>query len=115
MSAFEASKFKVTNEEFLEFVLSNGYEKRECWTDEGWEWVQFKQAKHPLFWVCPNGCKSGCGGKISSYTHCQHRHFTNDELGIWSTEPRVNDNTLEEIVRQAVENNETKADSFTYK
>ena len=42
MSAFEASKFKVTNEEFYEFVLADGYKNRGYWTEEGWEWVQFK-------------------------------------------------------------------------
>ena len=33
--AFEASKYKVTNREFLEFVESGGYTKKELWTEEG--------------------------------------------------------------------------------
>ena len=33
---FEASKYKVTNGEFLEFVESGGYQQRD-WTDEGEE------------------------------------------------------------------------------
>ena len=32
---FEASKYKVTNGDFLEFVRSGGYQNRELWTDEG--------------------------------------------------------------------------------
>ena len=32
---FEASKYKVTNGEFLEFVESGGYQQRDLWTDEG--------------------------------------------------------------------------------
>ena len=32
---FEASEYKVTNGEFLEFVESGGYHQRELWTDEG--------------------------------------------------------------------------------
>ena len=59
-------------------MISDGYKTREYWSEEGWEWVQFKQAKHPLFWVCPLNCKSGCGGEISSYSHCQSQ-FLNDE------------------------------------
>lgn len=69
----------MTNEEFLEFVLEKGYERREFWSDEGWEWVQYKQAKHPLYWICPLNCKSGCGGSISHYSHCKSDYFTEEE------------------------------------
>ena len=34
---FEASKYKVTNGEFLKFVESGGYQQRDLWTDEGEE------------------------------------------------------------------------------
>jgi hypothetical protein len=88
VSAFEASKFKVTNEQFLEFVLAEGYQTREFWSNEGWEWVQFKQARHPLFWVCPFQCKSGCGSALASYTHCQECHFTNEQLTSFSNGPK---------------------------
>ena len=33
--SFEASKFLITNEEFLEFVEVGGYEKKEFWSEEG--------------------------------------------------------------------------------
>jgi formylglycine-generating enzyme required for sulfatase activity len=80
VSSFEASKFKITNEQYLEFVLDGGYHSREYWSEEGWEWVQFKQANHPLFWVCPMNCKSGCGSVLAQYSHCQERHFGKKEL-----------------------------------
>ena len=32
---FEASKYLVTNEEFLAFVNDGGYNRRELWTEEG--------------------------------------------------------------------------------
>ena len=32
---FEASKYLITNGEFLEFVNAGGYEKQEYWTKEG--------------------------------------------------------------------------------
>ena len=70
----------MTNEEYLEFVLSDGYNVREYWSDEGWEWVQFKQARHPLFWVCTMNYKSGCGGKIASHSHCHEKYFTLGEI-----------------------------------
>ncbi len=37
----------------------------------GWKWVEFRQAKHPTFWVCNKACKSGCGADLASYSHCQ--------------------------------------------
>jgi len=48
---FKASKYLVSNEEFLEFVKEGGYEKEEFWSEEGQKWLKFKQAKHPTFWV----------------------------------------------------------------
>ena len=38
------------------FVEDRGYEQQELWTAEGWKWVGFTQARHPLFWVeSPDG------------------------------------------------------------
>lgn len=47
---FQASKFLVSNGEFLEFVNDGGYSTSTYWTEEGWNWCQFKQAEMPLFW-----------------------------------------------------------------
>ena len=52
---FEASRYLITNREFLEFVLDGGYQREDLWTAEGWKWVQFRQARHPTFWVCEQG------------------------------------------------------------
>lgn len=49
--AFEASKFKVTNAEWLGFINAKGYEKREFWDEEGWNWVTFTNTRHPHFWI----------------------------------------------------------------
>ena len=73
---FEASKYLVTNKEFLEFVRHGGYNKQKLWTEEGWSWKIYRQAQHPSFWVCDNGCKSGCGAALSNYSHC---HFNDDQ------------------------------------
>eukprot|EP00731_Ephydatia_muelleri_P018195 Em0011g235a len=67
---FEGSKYLITNREFLGFVQAGAYSRQDLWTKEGWEWVQFRQAQHPTFWVCSNGCKSGCGSALSTYSHC---------------------------------------------
>ncbi|XP_033738496.1 ergothioneine biosynthesis protein 1-like [Pecten maximus] len=70
---FEASKFPVTNGQFLKFVQDGGYNNRAYWTAEGWEWRTFRQAQHPTFWTCDKGCKSSCGSALASYSHCTPR------------------------------------------
>ncbi|MDH4467071.1 MAG: 5-histidylcysteine sulfoxide synthase [Bacteriovoracaceae bacterium] len=53
---FLASKYLVSNQEFLEFVLDKGYQTKKYWTqDEGWPWVQFSKASHPRFWIKEKG------------------------------------------------------------
>ena len=37
----------------------------------GWQWVVYHEARHPMFWVCDEGCKSGCGAELASYSHCK--------------------------------------------
>jgi 5-histidylcysteine sulfoxide synthase len=53
---FKASKYLVSNGEFMEFVQDGGYEIDEYWSDEGLRWRNYKQAKHPTFWI-KNGDK----------------------------------------------------------
>jgi len=48
---FEASKYLVSNGEFMEFVLDVGYEREEFWSDEGRVFLAQSGAKHPHFWV----------------------------------------------------------------
>jgi len=47
---FKASKFLVTNEEFLVFVQDNGYKNDIFWEKEGRKWRNFAKANHPTFW-----------------------------------------------------------------
>jgi formylglycine-generating enzyme required for sulfatase activity len=54
--AFSASKFTVSNGEFLPFVLEGGYKEKKWWVsdsgdDEGWRWATYRNATHPSFWV----------------------------------------------------------------
>jgi formylglycine-generating enzyme required for sulfatase activity len=51
---FRASRFKITNGEFLAFVRAGGYGQRRHWSADGWGWRTFRNAKWPTFWV-PDG------------------------------------------------------------
>lgn len=48
---FSAGRYLVSHQEYLSFVEDRGYEKQEYWTEEGWNWRQYSQARHPLFWI----------------------------------------------------------------
>lgn len=48
---FKASKYLVSNGEFKKFMEAGGYSTRRYWSDEGWGWVQYRQATMPVFWV----------------------------------------------------------------
>ncbi len=50
VAPFSISKTAVTNGEFAEFVEDGGYQRRELWSDEGWQWKQNYGAEHPVYW-----------------------------------------------------------------
>jgi 5-histidylcysteine sulfoxide synthase/putative 4-mercaptohistidine N1-methyltranferase len=47
---FRASQCLVSNEEYKAFVDDDGYNRRNWWTEEGWNWRTYSRAGHPLFW-----------------------------------------------------------------
>lgn len=49
--AFKASKYLVSNGEFLEFVRDNGYECDGFWSEEGKGWKTYQKAQYPTFWI----------------------------------------------------------------
>ncbi|WP_019037296.1 5-histidylcysteine sulfoxide synthase [Psychroflexus tropicus] len=51
---FKASKYLVSNAEFLEFIEAGGYQDKQWWTEEGWSWCTYKKAEHPQFWIKEN-------------------------------------------------------------
>ncbi len=48
---FSASRYLVSNREYLGFVEDRGYEQEDYWTQEGWKWVNYTKGRHPLFWI----------------------------------------------------------------
>jgi|TARA_B110000037_G_scaffold88190_1_gene104564 5-histidylcysteine sulfoxide synthase/putative 4-mercaptohistidine N1-methyltranferase len=51
VSDFQASKYLVSNREFLKFIEEGGYSNESYWTQEGWDWVLYKKAVAPQFWI----------------------------------------------------------------
>ncbi len=52
---FKASKYLVSNGEFLEFVNAGGYSKLHYFSKDGLKWLDFTQSKLPTFWVEKEG------------------------------------------------------------
>ncbi len=54
VAEFKASKYLVSNQEFLTFVEAKGYQSKHYWCQEGQAWLQFSQAEMPRFWRYEN-------------------------------------------------------------
>lgn len=50
VSGFQASRYLVSNHEFLEFLDASGYTNDYFWSEEGLAWRNFAHAQHPTFW-----------------------------------------------------------------
>ena len=55
VEAFAASRYLVSNREYLEFVQAEGYGTPEHWSDEGRAWLEYTGARHPVFWIPDDG------------------------------------------------------------
>jgi len=51
VNAFKASKYLVSNYDYLQFMLDGGYDAQKYWTEEGWKWNRSTKMKRPLFWI----------------------------------------------------------------
>ncbi len=50
LDEFMIGKYPVTNEEFKAFILDGGYENKDLWTPEGWQWRKDKEILEPDNW-----------------------------------------------------------------
>src|ERR1043166_1258563 len=50
LDPFSIPRPPVSNAEFAAFVDEGGDERREFWSDAGWQWRQAADAKHPVYW-----------------------------------------------------------------
>ena len=51
VATFQASKYLITNAEFLDFVKDGGYDNPDYWHEQSWAWKVENQIKHPKFWI----------------------------------------------------------------
>jgi gamma-glutamyl hercynylcysteine S-oxide synthase len=48
---FAIARCAVTNGQFAAFVDDSGYQRREWWSDEGWDWRERERAERPVYWI----------------------------------------------------------------
>lgn len=53
--AFEIDRYKVSNQQYLEFISAGGYDHRSFWSDKDWQWKSEHGISHPVFWSKTNG------------------------------------------------------------
>ncbi|WP_291750884.1 MULTISPECIES: 5-histidylcysteine sulfoxide synthase [unclassified Sulfuricurvum] len=51
VEAFQASRYLVSNGEFMDFVMANGYKVSRWWDEEGLRYLQIRKATCPPFWI----------------------------------------------------------------
>ncbi len=50
VEAFTIAREQVTNDEYVAFVESGGYDDASLWSDEGRAWLAQERPQHPLYW-----------------------------------------------------------------
>lgn len=51
VKSFVASQYLITNSDFLSFVKDGGYENRDYWSEESWQWKTQSNTQYPKFWL----------------------------------------------------------------
>jgi len=55
ITAFKASKYLVSNGEYMAFVIADGYKNEEYWDEEGRNFLESTKAEYPTFWILKDG------------------------------------------------------------
>lgn len=50
LAPFAIARAPITQEDFVAFVEDGGYDRRELWSDAGWEWREAEGAEGPVYW-----------------------------------------------------------------
>jgi 5-histidylcysteine sulfoxide synthase/putative 4-mercaptohistidine N1-methyltranferase len=61
VKSFKASKYLISNNEYLAFVKAGGYQMTKYWGEEGQQWLAFTKATMPRFWLVKRGSNQDDG------------------------------------------------------
>ncbi|MHB1122934.1 MAG: selenoneine synthase SenA [Ramlibacter sp.] len=85
LEAFRIDARPVTWARFLPFVEAGGYERRECWSDAGWDWLGRQPRRHPVrLRRARSGWEQRRGGRWLPLARLQAAvHLTAHEADAW--------------------------------
>ncbi|MAK73005.1 ergothioneine biosynthesis protein EgtB [Halopseudomonas aestusnigri] len=55
LEPFLLGERNVSNADFMAFIADGGYQRPELWLSDGWDWVNQRQARAPLYWLQTSG------------------------------------------------------------
>lgn len=87
--AFKLANRLVTNAEYLEFMQSDGYETPSLWLSDGWQILQDRGWKSPLYWSeSPNGWQTFTLGGVRDLAPEEPvvhiSHYEADAFATWA-------------------------------
>lgn len=50
LPSFAIDRYKVTNRQYLDFISAGGYDQRNFWNDDAWDWKNANGISYPVFW-----------------------------------------------------------------
>ena len=51
LNTYWIDRFPVTCKQYRQFMAAGGYQKRQYWSNKGWQWLQQHPVSQPLYWV----------------------------------------------------------------
>jgi gamma-glutamyl hercynylcysteine S-oxide synthase len=54
LATYKIDRYPVTCGQYLQFMASGGYQKRQYWSDTGWRWLEQYPVSQPLYWSDSN-------------------------------------------------------------
>jgi len=80
VEGFWCDRFPVTHGEYQAFIAAGGYDDRQYWTDQGWQWRSQNQITQPLYWQPDSPWQDHpvCG--VSHYEAAAYARFVGKRL-----------------------------------
>jgi ergothioneine biosynthesis protein EgtB len=51
LDTYWLDRYPVTCRQYQEFMAAGGYQNRQYWSKEGWQWLQLNPVSQPLYWL----------------------------------------------------------------